>query len=193
MNQRFLVNKAIALLSFGQTPVVVSFRFNVYTIFFVFLRWLESQFEMYNNNNNIFISYIKYTNITPPANSKANRGRWCVDGLRFITNSWSEKVPNFHRATKVASALYAHMRTPLKASLMMRICALIEIEFFFLCDDLKVLEVIHNLWSIIDGIIVKNFLECILVLLREDGDDQPLILQTKLILKETLMIVHVQH
>ena len=40
-----------------------------------------------NNNNNIFISYIKYTSITPPANSKANRGRWCVDGLRFITNS----------------------------------------------------------------------------------------------------------
>ena len=38
-----------------------------------------------NNNNNIFISYIKYTNITPPANSKANQGRWCVDGLRFIT------------------------------------------------------------------------------------------------------------
>ena len=30
-------------------------------------------------------------------------------------------------------------------SLMMRICALIEIEFFFLCHDLKVLEVIHNL------------------------------------------------
>ena len=66
-------------------------------------------------------------------------------------------------------------------------------SFFFVCHDLKVLEVIHNLWSIIDGIIVKNFLECILVLLREDGDDQPLILQTKLILKETLMIVHVQH
>ena len=64
---------------------------------------------------------------------------------------------------------------------------------FFLCHDLKVLEVIHNLLSIIDGIIVKNFLECILVLLREDGDDQPLILQTKLFLKETLMIVHVQH
>ena len=76
---------------------------------------------------------------------------------------------------------------------MMRICALIEIEFFFLCHDLKVLEVIQNLWSIIDGVIVKNFLEYILVLLREDGDDQPLILQTKLILKETLMIVHVQH
>ena len=36
-------------------------------------------------NNNVFISYIKYTNITPPANSKANRGRWRVDGLRFIT------------------------------------------------------------------------------------------------------------
>ena len=34
--------------------------------------------------NNIFISYIKYTNITPPANSK-DRGRWCEDGLRFIT------------------------------------------------------------------------------------------------------------
>ena len=31
------------------------------------------------------------------------------------------------------------------------------------------------------------------MLLREDGDDQPLILQTKLFLKETLMIVHVQH
>ena len=29
-------------------------------------------------------SYIKYTNITPPANSKANRGRWCVDSLRFL-------------------------------------------------------------------------------------------------------------
>ena len=41
-------------------------------------------FRQYNNNN-IFISYIKYTNITPPANSKANRGRWCEDGLRFIT------------------------------------------------------------------------------------------------------------
>ena len=74
---------------------------------------------------------------------------------------------------------------------MMRICVLIEIEFFFLCHDLKELEVIHNLWSIIDVIIVKNFLECLLVLLREDDDDQPLILQTKLILKETLMIVHV--
>ena len=76
---------------------------------------------------------------------------------------------------------------------MMRICALIEIEFFFVCHDLKVLEVIHILWSIIDGIIVKNFRECILVLLREDGDDQLLISQTKLILEETLMIVHVQH
>ena len=29
MNQRFLVNKVIALLSFGQTQVVVSFRFDV--------------------------------------------------------------------------------------------------------------------------------------------------------------------
>ena len=32
-----------------------------------------------------------------------------------------------------------------------------------------------------------------LVLLREDGDDQLLSLPTKVILKETLMIVHVQH
>ena len=56
---------------------------------------------------------------------------------------------------------------------MMRICALIELEFFsYVMHDLKILEVIHNLWSIIDGIIVKNFLECILVLLREDGDDK---------------------
>ena len=70
--------------------------------------------------------------------------------------------------------------------------SLIKLDFFVLCHDLKVLEVFHNFWSIIDGIIVKNFLECILVLLREDCDDQPLILQTKLILKETLMIVHVQ-
>ena len=38
MNQRFLVNKVIALLSFGQTQVVVSFRFDVKTILFVFLR-----------------------------------------------------------------------------------------------------------------------------------------------------------
>ena len=29
MNQRFLVNKVIALLSFRQTQVVVSFRFDV--------------------------------------------------------------------------------------------------------------------------------------------------------------------
>ena len=29
MNQRFLANKAIALLSFGQTQVVVSFKFDV--------------------------------------------------------------------------------------------------------------------------------------------------------------------
>ena len=40
-----------------------------------------------NDNNNIFMSYIKYKNITPPANSKINGGRWCVDGTRFITNS----------------------------------------------------------------------------------------------------------
>ena len=44
------------------------------------------------NNNNTTTATITtttslFTNITPPANSKANRGRWCVDGLRFITNS----------------------------------------------------------------------------------------------------------
>ena len=39
-------------------------------------------------------SYIKDTNITPPANSKANRGRWCVDGLRFFTIvKMNNKVP----------------------------------------------------------------------------------------------------
>ena len=32
MNQIFLVNKVIELLSFGQIQVVVSFRFDVYTI-----------------------------------------------------------------------------------------------------------------------------------------------------------------
>ena len=93
-----------------------------------------------NNNNNIFISYIKYTNITPPANSKANRGRWCVDGLRFITKSWSEKEPNFHRATKVASALYAHMRTS-SSSLLLFIHLSSRTErflklLFFICVSL---------------------------------------------------------
>ena len=48
---------------------------------------LAKRYDNNNNNNNIFISYIKYTSITPPANSKANRGRWCADDLRFITNS----------------------------------------------------------------------------------------------------------
>ena len=48
-------------------------------------RHIDRHYNNNNNNNNIFISCIKYTNITPPANSKANRGRWCVDGLRFIT------------------------------------------------------------------------------------------------------------
>ena len=58
---------------------------------------LQTEIGNNNNNNNIFISYIKYTNITPPANSKANRGRWCVDGLRFITKSWSEKVHIYNK------------------------------------------------------------------------------------------------
>ena len=35
-------------------------------------------------SSSLFLTF-KYTNITPPANSKANRGRWCEDGLRFIT------------------------------------------------------------------------------------------------------------
>ena len=131
MNQRFLVNKVIALLSFGQTQVVVSFRFDVKTILFVFLRWLESRFEM-----PVFDFFFKFKD-------------------ENLCLNWN--------------------------------------RVFFFCQDLKVLKVIHNLWSIIDGIIVKNFLEYILVLLREDGDDQPLTLQRKLILKETLMIVHFQH
>ena len=55
---------------------------------YVYLAQFGKKIKMQqHNNNNIFISYIKHTNITPPANSKANRGRWCVDGLRFITNS----------------------------------------------------------------------------------------------------------
>ena len=37
-----------------------------------------------SNYNNIFISYIKYTNITPPANSKANRGRWCSELFEYM-------------------------------------------------------------------------------------------------------------
>ena len=36
--------------------------------------------------NNIFISYIKHTNITPPASSKANRGRWYVDDWQSWQN-----------------------------------------------------------------------------------------------------------
>ena len=31
-----------------------------------------------------FYFILKYTSITPPANSKANQGRWCVDGLSFL-------------------------------------------------------------------------------------------------------------
>ena len=38
MNERSLVNKVIALLSFGQTKVVASFRFDVSSILFVFLQ-----------------------------------------------------------------------------------------------------------------------------------------------------------
>ena len=39
MKERSLVNKVISLLSFGQTQVVASFRFDVYeTILFVFLQ-----------------------------------------------------------------------------------------------------------------------------------------------------------
>ena len=41
------------------------------------VKWLCEQQQQHNN---IFFSDIKYTNITPPANSKANQGRWCVDG-----------------------------------------------------------------------------------------------------------------
>ena len=46
MNERSLVNKVIALLSFGQTQVAASFKFDVQTILFAFLQRLESQLEM---------------------------------------------------------------------------------------------------------------------------------------------------
>ena len=46
MNERSLVNKVIALLSFGQTQVVASFRFDVQTILFAFQQQFESQIEM---------------------------------------------------------------------------------------------------------------------------------------------------
>ena len=49
-----------------------------------------------NNNNNIFISFIKYTSITPPANSKANRGRWCEDGLRLNIIVEVKKKKKYH-------------------------------------------------------------------------------------------------
>ena len=52
------------------------------------------------NINNIFISYIKYANITPPANSKANQGRWCVDGLRFITIVEVKKYHIYNKTRK---------------------------------------------------------------------------------------------
>ena len=51
-------------------------------------------------NNNIFISYIKYANITPPANSKANRGiytsqhlieRSTVKCLFSLITDWERK------------------------------------------------------------------------------------------------------
>ena len=46
MNERFLLNKVIALLSFGQTQVVASSRFDVQTILFALQQRLESQLEM---------------------------------------------------------------------------------------------------------------------------------------------------
>ena len=54
---------------------------------------LWRKFYNNNNNNNIFISYIEYTNITPPANSKANRGGWCVNGARLLQVVGVKKVP----------------------------------------------------------------------------------------------------
>ena len=44
-------------------------------------------FYFYTTTTSLFLILNNYTNITPPANSKANRGRWCADGARFITNS----------------------------------------------------------------------------------------------------------
>ena len=34
----------------------------------------------------------KYTSITPPANSKANRGRWCEDGPLLRLQNWCPKM-----------------------------------------------------------------------------------------------------
>ena len=38
----------------------------------------------------------KYTSITPPSNSKANRGRWCEDGLKLITIVGVKKKKKYH-------------------------------------------------------------------------------------------------
>ena len=65
------------------------FEYNSFSSFLIFI--VQSAIQPLGcngfliNNNNIFISFIKYTSITPPANSKANRGRWCEDGLRINT------------------------------------------------------------------------------------------------------------
>ena len=65
------------ILSGFQPTFILRIQFRLIFRFFIF--------HPPYHNNNVFISFIKYTNITPPANSKANRGRWRVDGLRFIT------------------------------------------------------------------------------------------------------------
>ena len=41
-----------------------------------------------DNNNNIFISYFKYTSITPPANSKANQGRCLLSFYCYSAYPW---------------------------------------------------------------------------------------------------------
>ena len=48
-----------------------------------------------NDNNNIFISDIKYTNITPPANSKANWGRWSQDDITELIEAKVNLKVNF--------------------------------------------------------------------------------------------------
>ena len=62
--------------------------------------------RVYLFNNNIFISYIKYTSITPPANSKANRGRWCEDGLQKTEPRQTRDHPASPHCTQPAHSLY---------------------------------------------------------------------------------------
>ena len=52
----------------------------------------------------------KYTSITPPANSKANRGRWCEDGLKLITIVGVKKKKKYHIYNKGSVARVIEIR-----------------------------------------------------------------------------------